>query len=164
MSFNVLVLCTGNSARSIMAEGIFNGLGEGRVRAFSAGSKPAGRVNPFALEQLRDAGFEMLAPRSKSWNEFSLPGCPVMDLVITVCANAAGEHCPAWPGQPIIAHWGFEDPAAVDGTDEQMREAFARIFLQIRRKVELLLALPLVGLDKAQWIQVLQDIGELDVE
>lgn len=164
MTLNILVLCTGNSARSIMAEGLINGLCEGRVRAFSAGSKPAGRVNPFALEQLRDAGFELQDPRSKSWDEFSLRNSPLMDVVITVCGNAAGETCPVWPGHPVIAHWGFDDPAAVAGSEAQQRAAFAQIFGQIRRKVELLAALSLEALDNEQLTQALRDIGALPVE
>ena len=146
--YNILVLCTGNSARSILAEALFNTLGAGRFKAYSAGSHPAGRVNPFALEQLEGLGYPTGELRSKSWDEFAQPNSPQMDFVVTVCDNAAGEVCPIWPGQPVTAHWGFSDPAAVAGTDEQKRAAFAQTLRQIRNRVRLFLSLPLETLDR----------------
>jgi len=132
---NVLFLCTGNSARSVMAECLLNHLGQDRFRAFSAGSKPTGAVNPFAVETLAVEGIAAEDLRSKSWDEFATPGAPEMDIVITVCGNAAGETCPVWPGAPIAAHWGFEDPAAAVGSDDEKRAVFWKIFCQIREKV-----------------------------
>lgn len=140
--YNVLVLCTGNSARSIMAEGLLNIMGKGRFKAFSAGSSPTGRVNPFAVELLQSIGYPTSNLRSKSWDEFSQPNSPHMDMVITVCDNAASEVCPIWLGSPVTAHWGFEDPAAVQGSDEEKRATFKRIFLQIRNRVDIFLQLP----------------------
>ncbi len=158
--YNVLVLCTGNSARSIMAEALFNLLGAGRFRAYSAGSHPTGRVNPFAVEQVRALGYPVDNLRSKSWSEFAQPGAPVMDFVITVCDNAAGEVCPVWPGHPITAHWGFPDPAAVQGSDDDKRAAFARTLHQIRNRVQLLLALPLETLDRLALESRVRAIGK----
>jgi arsenate reductase len=146
--YNILVLCTGNSARSIMAEALFNTMGAGRFRAFSAGSHPTGRVNP--LENLR----------SKSWDEFASPGAPQMDFVVTVCDNAAGEACPLWPGQPVTAHWGFPDPAAVVGTVEQKRVVFALTLRQIRTRVQLFLSLPLETLDRMAIETKMRAIGK----
>jgi arsenate reductase len=146
--YNILVLCTGNSARSIMGEALFNTLGAGRFNAYSAGSHPSGKVNPFAIEQVRALGYPVEGLRSKSWDEFSGPGAPQMDFIVTVCDNAAGEVCPLWPGQPVTAHWRFPDPAAVEGTDEEKREAFARTLRQIRVRVQLFLSLPLETLDR----------------
>lgn len=146
--YNILVLCTGNSARSIMAEAMFNTLGPGRVRAYSAGSHPSGRVNPFALEQVRALGYPTDDLRSKSWDEFAVAGAPEMDFVITVCDNAAGEVCPLWPGKPVTAHWGFADPAAVEGTEEEKRAVFVKTLHQIRNRVRLFLSLPLETLDR----------------
>ena len=146
--YNILVLCTGNSARSIMGEALFNTLGAGRFKAYSAGSHPSGRVNPFAIEQVQALGYPAENLRSKSWDEFAQPGSPQMDFIVTVCDNAAGEVCPLWPGQPVTAHWGFPDPAAVEGTDEEKREAFARTLQQIRTRVQLVLSLPLETLDR----------------
>jgi arsenate reductase len=147
---NILVLCTGNSARSILAEALINTLGAGRFKAYSAGSHPTGTVNPFAIEQVRALGYPVEGLRSKSWDEFSQPGAPRMDFVVTVCDNAAGEVCPLWPGQPVKAHWGFPDPAAAVGADEQKRAAFALALRQIRHRVQLFLDLPLESLDRME--------------
>ncbi len=132
---NVLFLCTGNSARSIMAEALLNQLGGGRYRAYSAGSRPAGKVNPFTLELLARKGLAVDGCRSKSWDEFARAGAPAMDLVVTVCDNAAGEACPVWPGRPAGAHWGFEDPAACGGSDDDRRRAFERVYQQIAARI-----------------------------
>lgn len=145
---NVLFLCTGNSARSILAEAILNRDGGGRFRAFSAGSHPAGAVNAFAIELLARNRMSTEGLRSKNWSEFAAPGAPHIDLVFTVCDNAAGELCPVWPGQPITAHWGVADPAAVQGSDEDKRRAFSMAFLQLQRRISLLLNLPLETLDR----------------
>jgi arsenate reductase len=145
--YNILLLCTGNSARSILAEALFNTLGAGRFKAYSAGSHPTGRVNPFAIEQIERLGYPVGNLRSKSWDEFAQPGSPPMDFIVTVCDNAAGEACPLWPGQPIAAHWGFPDPAAVEGSDEVKRAAFEQTLRQIRNRVQLFLSLPLEMLD-----------------
>ncbi len=147
--YNVLFLCTGNSARSIMSEALLTIVGHGRFRGFSAGSRHIGAVNSFAIEQVRrfDAGYPVDRLYSKSWLEFALPGAPHMDFIITVCDNAAGEPCPHWPGHPTTAHWGYEDPAQVIGTDEEKRRAFGRIFQQIRKRVEQLIMLPLDWMD-----------------
>ncbi|MBB5018047.1 arsenate reductase [Chitinivorax tropicus] len=162
-TYHILVLCTGNSARSIMAEALINILGQGRFRAFSAGSHPTGKVNPFAVEQVAVLGYPTDALRSKSWDEFTQPDAPAMDFILTVCDNAAGEVCPVWPGQPVAAHWGFEDPAAVVGSDEYKREAFHTICQQIRRKVEQLMKLQLDELDLPAIKQALQTIGNQPV-
>jgi arsenate reductase len=146
--YNILVLCTGNSARSILAEALFNTLGAGRFKAYSAGSHPTGRVNPFAVEQAHALGYPMDGLRSKSWDEFAQEDSPQMDFIVTVCDNAAGEVCPLWPGSPVTAHWGFPDPAAVVGSDEVKRAAFALTLRQIRNRVQLFLSLPLETLDR----------------
>ena len=146
--YNILVLCTGNSARSIMAEALLNTMGAGRFTAYSAGSHPTGRVNPYATEQVRSLGCPVESLRSKSWDEFARPDAPVMDFIVTVCDNAAGEVCPVWPGKPVTAHWGFPDPAAVTGTEEEKRAAFARTMHQIRNRVQLFMSLPLETLDR----------------
>ncbi len=159
--YNVLFLCTGNSARSIMAETILNHLGKGRFRAFSAGSHPAGQVNPLALEQVRRAGHPSDGLRSKSWNEFATPDAPNLDFVFTVCDNAAGEVCPVWPGQPMTAHWGIEDPAAAQGSDEEKRRAFVAAFSQLHRRISLFVSLPLAKLDAMAIKRELDGIGRL---
>jgi arsenate reductase len=159
----VLVLCTGNSARSIMSEALINVLGKGRFLAYSAGSQPSGRVNPFAVEQAHSIGYDTANVRSKSWDEFSQPDSPKMDIVITVCDSAAGESCPLWRGSPIKVHWGFEDPSHVDGTDEDKRAAFTKTFAQIRRKIGLLVNLPINALSPAELELELQAIGDLYV-
>jgi arsenate reductase len=146
--YNILVLCTGNSARSIIGEALFNTLGAGRFKAFSAGSHPTGKVNPFAIEQVQALGYPLEGLRSKSWDEFAQPDSPQMDFIVTVCDKAAGEMCPLWPGQPVTAHWGFPDPAAVEGSDEEKRAAFASTLRQIRNRVQLFLSLPLETLDR----------------
>jgi len=140
--FNVLVLCTGNSARSVLGEALFNHLGAGRIRAFSAGSKPAGKVNPVALETLAQHGIQVSDARSKSWDEFTAPGAPHIDFIFTVCTNAATEPCPIWPGHPTTAHWGIADPAHVEPI-EARRAAFETAYQQIERRVRAFLALPL---------------------
>ena len=139
---NVLFLCTHNSARSVLAEAVLNHFGEGRFRGFSAGSQPRGAVNPLSLTVLSESGISVAGLRSKSWDEFAGPDAPRMDLVITVCDNAAGEACPYWPGQPATAHWGYPDPSAVDSSEEQRLGAFRRTLLQMRRRIELLINLP----------------------
>ena len=158
--YNVLFLCTGNSARSILAEGLLTNLGKGRFRAFSAGSHPAGQVNPFALELLEKNHFDTSAMRSKSWDEFAQPDAPHLDFVITVCDNAAGEVCPVWPGQPMTAHWGIPDPAAVAGTDEAKRRAFVDAMNQLQRRICMFVSLPFATLDKMKLEQAVREIGK----
>ncbi len=162
--YNILVLCTGNSARSIMAEALLNTLGNGRFNAYSAGSHPNGRVNPFAIELIKAIGYPTDSLRSKSWEEFARPDAPQMDFIITVCDNAAGEICPVWPGQPISAHWGFEDPAAVEGADEEKRAAFKKIFHQIRNRVSIFANLPLTNLDRLAIKREMDQIGNTRAE
>jgi arsenate reductase len=157
--YNILVLCTGNSARSIMGEALFNTLGAGRFKAYSAGSHPTGRVNPFAIEQVRALGYPLEDLRSKSWDEFARPDSPQMDFVVTVCDQAAGEVCPLWPGQPVTAHWGFADPTAVKGTDEEKRAVFAQTLRQIRNRVQLFISLPLETLDRMAIEDKMRAIG-----
>lgn len=159
-TYNLLFLCTGNSARSILAEGLANHLGKGRFRAYSAGSHPAGRVNPFALAVLEHYRLPTDGYRSKSWDEFARADAPIMDFVLTVCDNAAGEVCPVWPGQPMTAHWGVPDPAAVEGPDEQKMRAFTDTALILRRRIELLLALPLHKLDRLAIQHEVKHIGQ----
>lgn len=160
--YQILILCTGNSARSIMAEAIINTLGAGRFVAHSAGSQPAGRVHPLALEKLSAIGYPTAQLRSKSWDEFAAADAPQMDFIITVCDNAAGETCPLWPGQPISAHWGFPDPAAVQGSEAEQRAAFEQVFQRITQRVRLLLDLPLASLDALAIRRELQNIGKQD--
>jgi arsenate reductase len=163
-AFNVLVLCTGNSARSIMAEALINTLGGGRFEAYSAGSHPAGTVNPFAVEQIAATGYPLDALRSKSWDEFATPDAPAMDFVITVCDHAAGEVCPIWPGHPLTAHWGFEDPAAAIGSDDDKRRVFAKVYRQILVRVHLFVNLPLAVLDRQAIKRELDAIGNATSE
>jgi len=158
-AYNVLFLCTGNSARSILAEAILNRLGNGRFRAYSAGSQPTGTVNPHAVDLLDRLGFETAGFRSKSWDEFAKPDAPKFDFIITVCDNAAGETCPVWPGQPMTAHWGFEDPAAFVGTDAEIAVKFAEVFSQIERRIGIFVNLPLSSLDHMSLQKHLIDIG-----
>ena len=146
--YNVLFLCTGNSARSIMAEALLNTMGKGRFQAYSAGSHPGGTVNPLAIEQIKSTGYPLDKLRSKSWDEFAAPDAPKMDFIITVCDNAAGEICPIWPGHPISAHWGFEDPAAAIGTEEQKRAVFSKVARQITTRVNIFTNLPFHTLEK----------------
>lgn len=146
-SYNVLFLCTGNSARSILGEALLNHRGRGRFQAHSAGSHPAGRVNPFALKQLESAGLPVEGLRSKSWDEFAKPGSPQMQFVFTVCDSAAAEICPVWPGQPVTAHWGIPDPASVVGSPEQIERVFRDAFVTMGRRIDLFLSLPMEKLD-----------------
>ena len=157
---NVLFLCTGNSARSILAEAYLNAAGKGRFKAFSAGSNPAGKVNPLALELLERNRLPTANLRSKKWDEFAQPGAPKLDFVFTVCDNAAGETCPLWPGQPVTAHWGVADPAAVEGTDDGRRKAFQRAFTELSARINLLLALPIAKLDRLTLQRRLDEIGK----
>jgi arsenate reductase (thioredoxin) len=157
--YNVLFLCTGNSARSILAEAILNHRGAPTFRGFSAGSRPTGRVNPYALEQLEAAGLPMAGARSKSWEEFAKPGVQKMQFVFTVCDNAAKETCPIWPGQPMTAHWGVPDPAAVDGSPEQITRAFREAFVTLDRRIALFLSLPLSTLDQLAVKKEIDRIG-----
>lgn len=158
-TYNALFICTGNSARSILAEGLLNKLGNGRFHAYSAGSHPKGEVHPLALAMLERLQLPTAGYRSKSWDEFVAPGAPVFDFIFTVCDNAAGEVCPVWPGKPVTAHWGLPDPAAVEGTDEQQRKAFYDTAITLRRRIELFLALPLQRLDAMSLQRELRDIG-----
>ncbi|QJD30529.1 arsenate reductase ArsC [Methylococcus geothermalis] len=158
-TYNVLFLCTGNSARSIMAEALLNHLGRGRFRAYSAGSHPTGHVNPLALERLEKEGIPAEGARSKSWDEFASPGAPPLDFVITVCDDAAGEVCPAWPGQPLTAHWGLADPAAVEGSEGERRLAFAQAFALLARRIALFTALNPLSLERLALERKLREIG-----
>lgn len=160
-TYNILFLCTGNSARSILAEALLNHLGKGRFRAYSAGSHPAGAVNPFAIELLQRSKLPVADLRSKSWDEFAAPGAPEFDFVFTVCDNAAGEACPAWSGQPMTAHWGIEDPAAAEGSDEDKRRAFSLALAQLNRRISIFVSLPVEKLDKLSLKKQLDDIGHL---
>ncbi len=157
--YNVLFICTGNSARSIMAEALLNQLGRGRFNAFSAGSHPTGVVNPFALSTLRDIRLSLTSARNKNWNEFATPGAPKLDFAFTVCDNAAGEVCPVWPGQPMTAHWGVPDPAAFEGTDQQKAKVFMDTSVTLKRRIELMLSLPLQSLDAMSVQREIKDIG-----
>jgi len=158
--FNVLFLCTGNSARSILAEVQMNVIGRGRFKAYSAGSHPGGTVNPFAIEFLRATGLPTEGLRSKSWDEFAAADAPVMDYILTVCDQAAGEQCPFWPGQPMSAHWGVPDPAAVTGTDEEKRHACRDAATTLRKRIELFASLPTATLDRMGLQNRLDQIGK----
>jgi arsenate reductase (thioredoxin) len=157
--YNVLFLCTGNSARSIMAEALLNFRGNGRFRAFSAGSHPKGQVHPLTLETLERTHLAAEGARSKSWDEFAKAGAPKLDFVFTVCGNAAKEQCPHWPGQPMTAHWGVDDPAAVEGTPEEQRRAFQRALGELDARVKLLVNLPIASLDQMALQERLRAIG-----
>ncbi|MGB3275772.1 MAG: arsenate reductase ArsC [Castellaniella sp.] len=159
-TYNVLFICTGNSARSILAEGILNELGEGRFHAYSAGSQPKGEVHPLALATLGRLHMKTTGYRSKSWDEFVAPGAPVFDFIFTVCDNAAGESCPFWPGKPVSAHWGVPDPAAAEGSEEERLNAFQDAALALRRRIELFLSLPLQRLDAMSLQRELRTIGQ----
>ncbi len=158
--YNVLFLCTGNTARSILAEGILRNEGAGQFHAYSAGSHPKGKVNPFAIKTLDEFGYPTGDYRSKNWDEFAKPKAPVMDFIFTVCDNAAGETCPIWPGHPMTAHWGVEDPALVEGTDIDKERAFASAFKQLRNRITIFISLPFDKLDQISLKGKLRDIGQ----
>ncbi|XZG68745.1 arsenate reductase ArsC [Chitinibacteraceae bacterium HSL-7] len=158
--YNVLFLCTANSARSVMSEGLLNVLGQGRFTAYSAGSFPSGRVNPHAITLLEGIGYDTSTLRSKSWDEFGAPEAPQMDLVVTVCGNAKNEVCPVWPGRPIVAHWGYEDPHG--SNDEELRASFEKIFAQIRRRTEALVALSDQEL-AGDLVRIARELGDMQV-
>ena len=161
-AYNVLFLCTGNTARSILAESILRKVGAGRFAAYSAGSHPKGVVNPFALKVLERLEFPIDGLRSKSWDEFAAPGAPTMDFVFTLCDDAASETCPVWPGQPMTAHWGIEDPAAVEGTDIQKEAAFVTAARYVRNRIAAFVALPIRSLDALSLNKKLREIGALE--
>ncbi|ANN67128.1 arsenate reductase ArsC [Bordetella bronchialis] len=158
--YNALFICTGNSARSILAEGLLNGMARGRFRAYSAGSQPKGEVHPLALAALEKLGMPSAGYRSKSWDEFTLPDAPPLDFIFTVCDNAAGEVCPIWPGKPMSAHWGVPDPAAVEGSDDEKRKAFQDAARVLKRRIELFLSLPMDRLDAMSLHRELHGIGK----
>ena len=160
--YNVLFLCTGNSARSILAEAILNKVGAGKFRAFSAGSQPKGQVNPHTLALLSSLGYETEGVRSKSWSEFARPGAPALDFVFTVCDNAAGETCPIWPGQPMTAHWGVPDPAEATGSEAQVALAFKDAYRMLNQRIAVFTALPIRSLDALSLQQRLTDIGRME--
>lgn len=157
--YNVLFLCTGNSARSVMAEAIVNRVGQGRFKGYSAGSHPTGRVNPYALDLLQGLNHPTEELRSKSWDEYAAPEAPQMDFVFTVCDNAAGEICPVWPGHPMVAHWPFPDPAAFEGTDAEKRQVFADVYGRIHNRIDIFVNLPITALDRLSLQQRLREIG-----
>jgi arsenate reductase len=158
--YNVLFLCTGNSARSILAEAILNRRGKGRFKAFSAGSHPKGSVHPLALALLERKGLPTEGLRSKAWDEFAKPGAPALDFVFTVCDNAAGEVCPIWPGQPMTAHWGQPDPAAVEGSDLDKTNAFREAFRMLERRIDMFTSLPMASLDQLSLGKKVREIGK----
>ena len=157
--YNVLFLCTGNSARSILAEAIMNRVGQGRFRAYSAGSQPKAEVHPYTLDLLRQMNFDTGFARSKDWDEFTLPGAPELDFVFTVCDNAANESCPVWPGQPMTAHWGVPDPAAAEGTEAEKRLAFAEAYRMLNARISIFTSLPLQSIDRLALQKRLDAIG-----
>ena len=157
--YNMLFLCTGNSARSILAESLLNHMGSGRFRAFSAGSHPSGQVNPLVLEYLRHKNMPVEGARSKAWDEFALPGAPALDFVVTVCDQAAGEVCPVWPGQPISAHWGVDDPARYMDDPDTARRIIREVFLILQKRIQLFLSLPFAKLDRLALQSAARDIG-----
>ena len=157
--YNALFLCTGNSARSILAEAILNRLGAGRFSAYSAGSQPKGEVHPYTLDLLRSLDHDVSFARSKNWEEFAGPDAPVMDFVFTVCDSAAGEACPVWPGQPMTAHWGVPDPAAAEGTEAERRLAFSEAYRMLGNRIAIFTALPIASLDRLTLRSRLRDIG-----
>jgi protein-tyrosine-phosphatase len=159
-TYSALFLCTGNSARSIMAEAILNRLGAGRIRAYSAGSHPKDQPHPMALEALTERGHDTSDLRSKSWDEFAKPGAPDLDFIFTVCDNAAGEACPLWPGQPMTAHWGVEDPAGFEGPEGQQRQLFRRTYVELKRRIELFTNLSIESLDHLSLQSRLEEIGK----
>jgi arsenate reductase len=161
-AYNVLFLCTGNSARSVIAEAILNKIGAGKFRAYSAGSQPKGQVNPKTIQLLQRLGYDTAPFRSKSWSEFSRPGAPVMDFVFTVCDDAAGETCPVGPGQPMTAHWGIPDPAAATGTDAEVAIAFTDAYRMLQRRIEVFAALPIKALDSMTLKSKLRYIGRME--
>jgi arsenate reductase len=160
--YNVLFLCTGNSARSVLGEAIMNAVPGGRFRAFSAGSQPRGQVNPLTLHTLMEMGLSTQGYRSKSWDEYATPDAPKLDFIFTVCDDAAGETCPFWPGQPMTAHWGVADPAAVEGTEIEKVTAFRDAANYLRRRIEVFAALPLATIDRMSLTARLREIGKLD--
>jgi arsenate reductase len=160
--YNVLFLCTGNSARSIIAEAILNRSGQGTFRAYSAGSQPKGQVNPHTITLLRGLGYDTTAFRSKSWSEFAQADAPALDFVFTVCDNAAGESCPVWPGHPMTAHWGIPDPAEAQGTDAEIAAAFLDAYRMLMRRIELFTTLPVEKLDQMTLRSRLREIGQLE--
>jgi len=160
--YNVLFLCTGNSARSILAEAILNKIGAGKFRAYSAGSQPKGQVNPNTLRLLDKLGFDTSGFRSKSWNEFARPGAPALDFIFTVCDDAAGETCPVWPGQPMTAHWGIADPAAATGTPGEVAAAFSEAYRMLERRIAAFASVPIRALDSLTLQARLREIGQLE--
>ena len=161
-TYNVLFLCTGNSARSIIAEAILNKVGAGRFRAWSAGSQPKGRINPHTLALLSGLGFDVTDFRSKSWDEFAKAGAPKFDFIFTVCDNAAGEACPVWPGNPMTAHWGISDPAEATGTDAQIGQAFADAYRMLNQRIAIFVSLPIASIDRLALERRLKDIGRME--
>jgi len=160
--YSVLFLCTGNSARSVMAEAILNKLGAGKFRAYSAGSQPKGQVHPETVRLLQSLGYDAADFRSKSWHEFTQPGAPPLDFIFTVCDNAAGEACPLWPGQPVTAHWGVADPAAAGGTDAEIALAFKDAYRMLNRRIGIFASLPLRSLDRLSLQRKLKEIGRME--
>jgi len=161
-TYNVLFLCTGNSARSVIAEAILNKIGRGRFHAYSAGSQPKGRVNPHTIELLQGLGYDTSGFRSKSWDEFSKPGAPQFDFVFTVCDNAAAEACPVWPGQPMTAHWGVADPAEAEGSPAQIALAFKEAYRMLNQRIAIFVSLPIASIDRLALERRLKDIGRLE--